>query len=153
MSCKASNAASWRWPTWWSSPRRTAKTSARPNWRKHRYPMHSICFRNRSRDAGRRYSPVRRWTAADFPKYGRRSATSSPARAATASLPPTAADRTNTGCTKPSTRRCATASTATPISKRPFRTSNAKVLGDRLSSFVAARKLLDRYFGDIRREK
>ena len=28
-----------------------------------------------------------------------------------------------------------------------------KVLGDRLSSFVAARKLLDRYFGDIRREK
>lgn len=28
-----------------------------------------------------------------------------------------------------------------------------KVLGDRLSSFVAARKLLEMYFGDIRREK
>ena len=74
---RASSAASWRWPTSWSSPRPTARTSTRPNWPRPSSKGHCGCSPCPNRAGGPKYTPARPWPRRGSKRYGKASRSSS----------------------------------------------------------------------------
>lgn len=96
---------------------------------------------------------VRRWTAADFPKYGKRSGDFIACTRRNGFFTSNRRRQNKYWMYETINEALRNSFYRDPDIEAALPDFERKVLGDRLSSFVAARKLLEMYFGDIRREK